>query len=307
MGKAGFSSKDAVAVSLGIQEGNVEIIAAISKIHQYPPNKDTGDQGEPFGCVQLELQQYDSKWVKDDAEPTKMEFGWGGGFGKADKFHPGLAQNAQDDDPQDLGDEVDIEGNCICTIVDGAQLNTKCKWIMLSLSLEKLGFKPEVLGNGFLPDLIGTRGHVKTITLERIPGSTAKREPTALVFDRIDVFPYEAKKKPAASAKGGAATPAKTGTSKTPPPPAPAGDDDETIAVRTLAEVKTEQGGETLEIKAFRSKSTSKLMRAKVPTARHKAILALMTDPAWLQEQSEAEDAGMVFDADASTIEFASE
>lgn len=304
MAKAGYSSKEAVAVSLGIQAGNVEIIGVVSKIHQYPPNKTSGEQGDPFGCVQVAFQQYDSKWVKEDTEPVKMEFGWGGGFGKTEKFHPGLATDAKDDDPQDLGDELDVEGNCICAIVDGAALNTKCKWLILSLSMEKLGFKPEILGNGFLPDLIGTRGHVNTITQERIPGSTAKKEPTALVFDRIDVFPYEKKGKGAV-----AATPAKTAPAakgKTPPPP-PAGDDDEAIALSTLAAVKADQAGETLELKVFKSKATSKLMRNKVPTARHKGILALIADPAWLAEQSEVDDAGFVFDADDSTIQFAGE
>lgn len=314
MAKASFSAKDAVAVNLGIQEGNVEIVAAICKIHQYPPNKNTGEQGEPFPCVQIEFQQYDSKWNKMDEEPVKMEFG----IGKMDKFHPGLATGPDDDEPADQGDEVDVEGNCIAVVSDGAKLNKKSKWIILTTSMEEKGFKPEVLGNGYLPDLVGTRGHVKSIAQERMPNSTAKNDPTALVFDRIDVFPYEAKsKKPAAPAgkpatKSAAPAAKPTGKPATPPPPAAntssasGSDDDEVTARSVIAEVQAEMSGEepvTLEIKALKSKTTAKLMRNKIAVNRHKGINALIGDPAWLEEQANAE-AGFYFDAEAGTVIF---
>lgn len=285
MGKASFGSKDAVLVSLGVEAGNVEIVAAISKVHQYPPNKGTGEQGEPFFCVQLEFQQYSDKWVKSDDAPIPMEFG----AGKLDKFHPGLATSAEDEEPTDQGDELNVEGNCIAVIQDGAKLNKKCKWIMLTSSLEAFGFKPEILGNGYLPDLIGTRGHVKTIPLERMPNSTAKNDPTALVFDRIDVFPYEKAK---GATKAPAKAPAKTVAPAKAGSPAPAASstevssDDETVAVQMLSEVMKEQAGQSLETKVLKSKVTAKLMRAKVPVNRHKGITSLVGDPAWLEEKA---------------------
>lgn len=305
MAKASFASHDASSTNFGIQEGNVEIVAAICKIHQYPPNSTTGEQGEPFPCIQLALQQYDSKWVKSDDEPVKMEFG----VGKLDKFHPGLATGADDDEPQDMGDEVDVEGNCIAVVSDGAKLNKKSKWIIFTDSMEQKGFKPEVLGNGFLPDLIGTRGHVTSIKQERMPNSTAKNDPTALVFDRIDTFPYETKKGAKAPAKAPVA-PAKAPVKGAAPKPTPAAaaptdSDDETVASESIHAIMMEVSGEdavALDVKALKSKVTAKLMRNKVPLNRHKGILALVGDPAWIEELSGT--LGFGWDADTTSVVF---
>lgn len=306
MGKAGFGSKDAVAVSLGIEAGNVEIVSAVSKIHQYPPNKTTGQQSEPFGCVQLGFQQFDQNWNKLDEEPVKMEFGWGGGFGKAHKFHPGLVDSADDDDVQDQGEEVDVEGNCIYAIEDGSRLNTKCKWIIFTTSMEKFGFKPEVLGNGYLPDLIGTRGHVHTVKAERMAGSTAKNDPTNLLFDSITVFPYDKKSKKGPVPAPAAGKPAvKAAAGKSAPAPAPAGSDDDATALEMFNLVKGDLAGSELEVKSLKSKVTAKLMRNKIPTGRHKAVLAIISNPDWLISLSEQDDAGFAFDADTSVLMFA--
>lgn len=309
MAKASFSAKDAVLVSLGIQAGNVEITGAVCKIHQYPPNKTTGKQGDPFPCVQLEFQQYDSKWEKLDEEPVKQEFG----IGKSEKFHPGLAKSADDEDPEDLGDEVDVEGNCIAVVADGAHLNKKCKWIILTDSMEKLGFKPEILGNGFLPDLIGTRGHLKTIPQDKMPNSESDKEPTALVFDSISQFPYEKKGAgKSAAAKPGAKAPApaagKTAAKSAPAPAAASNtDDDEATAISTIQEIITELAGDdpvSLDVRALKSKVTAKLMRNKVPIGRHKSIGALVGDVAWLEAQADSQTIPMMWDGDESKVVF---
>lgn len=313
MAKASFAPQDASSTSFGIQEGNVEVVAAVSKNHQYPPNSSTGEQGDPFPCVQLAFQQYDSKWNKLDDEPVKMEFG----VGKLDKFHPGLAASTDDDDPQDLGDEVDVEGNCIAVVSEGAKLNKKSKWIIFTDSMVAKGFKPEVLGNGYLPDLIGTRGHVTSIKQERMPNSTAKNDPTALVFDRIDAFPYEAKGKPATKpataakppVKGAAKPPVAPATAAKPPATAATATtmsgDDEEVAKEAVQAIMTEISGDepiALDVKALKSKVTAKLMRNKVPLNRHKGILALIGDPAWIEELSGS--FGFGWDADTTSVVF---
>ena len=307
MAKASLSSKDASKGSFGLQEGNVEITAAVCKVHQYPPSKETGKQSDPFACVQLTFRKLDNDGDQlPDEQEEVMEFG----IGKLEKFHPGLAKNAEDDDPKDAGDEVDVEGNCIYS-VEGAAIHKNSKWMRLAESLEAAGFKSDVLGTGYLPELVGTKGYVKTIALPRIPGSTAKNDPTALVFDKITEFPYgKPKGKGKASGAGvgagaGAGTAVAKASSKPVAATVDAEPDDEAAghaaaAIRAVA--KGMAGQEDVERKKFYNAVHTKVLTTKVPVKLHKPVMALVKGE-WGQEFG-GENALYVMDEDADTITF---
>lgn len=300
MAKASFLINDAAASNFGIKEGNVEIVGAITKVHQYPPNRQTGVASDPFPCVQLEMRQFDKDWSPLGDDTTKMEFS----VGKIEKFHPGNAVSAEDQDPEDVGVEVDVEGNCIVLAEDGARFSKQCAWIRFTDTLEQRGFKPEVLGNGFVPELIGTRMHVTTIELPRMPNSTKKEAPTALVCTKIEVFPYDKKTKVAVKPVAGkpvvkstAATPAAAKTA-----PVKATDTNEDIALSTFIAIATENPGEQVALKVIKSKAVAKLMRNKVPVTQHKSISTLITDHAWLEAICDAQ--GYSFDASEEIVMF---
>lgn len=301
MAKAAYSSKDVQKASFGIQEGNVEVVGAISTVHQYPPNGKTGKQSDPFGCVQLEFHLLDKEFNRKEGEETvKAEFGWG----SMEKFHPGKATGADDDDPEDMGDELDVEGNCIYS--DGSRISTNTSWARLTASMELVGFKPEVLGNGFLPDLIGTKGHVKTDKLEKWAGYKGDNDPTQLVFDKIVAFPYEGKQK-------GKTAPAKPGTKPSSTSSAKPGsaaassagngaNDADSIAGEIIAELMTEMAGKELDPKAIKSKATAKLMRRKVPVPQHKGVFTILTSAEFLEKKGE--ELGFAWDADEEKVIF---
>ncbi len=304
MPRVSFASADLVDVSFGITEGSVEIVSAISKVHQYPQNRKTGVQGDPFPCVQIQFAHLDPKTgQKTDAEPATMEFG----IGSLDKFHPGKVTGPDDEDPEDLGDEVGTEGNTLYPVEDGNRITKSSKWSHLVVSMEQLGFKPEVLGTGYLPSLVGTKGHVKTVTLPKFD-NTREKEPTALVFDKITQFPYEKKgtaPKPA-PAKPGTTKPA-SGKPASAPPAAPATEEADTdeinaIATTTLSTVAEKNGGSEMARTKLKSQALTTMLRAKVNAKNQKAVNELFASDEWLTEA--CENLGIGFDADSGTITF---
>lgn len=309
MPKVSCAAKDAVEVSLGIQEGVVEIVGAVVKVHQYPPNRRSGEQGDPFPCVQLTVVRCDKNGERISTDEIKEELG----IGKLDKFHPGKAENAADNDPEDLGEEVDTEGNCIYATDANSHLNKKCKWILFADSLEQKGFKPEVLQNGYMTDLVGLKVEVKTETLPRTPGYKGDKDPTALVATRILQFPYDKKGK--ASAKAPAKSQAKPPASASAPAPAATpstSGTDEEIALSMLGAVADEYAGqeEAIERRKLQTAVQTKLMRLKVPVKQHKGILDLVKNDEWLQAKTAEEDDSPVFgrivvDFEAATVMFA--
>lgn len=297
MPKVSFAKKDAIEVSLGIQEGFIEVIGAITKMHQYPPNKKSGEQSGPFCCVQLEVARLDDKGVRLDDTSIFQEFTVGGNDRNNPgqfKFHPGKAESGADEDPEDMGTEVDVEGNCLFA-EEGSKLNKQSKWIRFTDSLEEKGFKSDVLANGYMPDLIGLKCHVHTITLPKMPNSTSEKENTAIVADKVLQFPYDVKKGKAAAGKAAtAAAASKPGPKIVPaaaPVAAPAGvsDDPEVIALEKLTALVNDaeySGKDGVERKKIQTVVQTKLMRERVNTKLHKPVMDLIKNDEWLTNKT---------------------
>ena len=300
MPKASFDPSKATKGGVGIQEGNVVITAAVSKIHQYPPNKETGQQGDPFPCVQIEFARLDADFdlIPDEATET-VEYS----IGNSNRFRPGQASSRDDENPEDLGTEVDVIGNTIYS-VDGSEMNQNCKWMIFTDALVKCGFKAEVLGTGWLPDLIGTKGHVFSKSLPKIPNSTSTKDRLCVVFDKIVEKPYEAK------AKGKAAKPAQSVKTTTPTPSEAAASSApvtssafEDTAKEMLKKVAVEKAGSTLPYaKVFTAVQMVLMKNAKtVPTVNHRPILETVKRAGFLEEFGE--ESGL-FVADGAEVVF---
>jgi uncharacterized protein YozE (UPF0346 family) len=195
MPKVSFATKDAVEGGSIFQEGDVEITHAACLAHQFQASR-SGRQAPPSCDVVLTMLRTDQTETPFD-EPVMKYYSLG--TNSLDRYHPGEAKGRDDQNPRDLGADMDTVGNCIYA-VDGSPLNKGCKWMKLVASLEKCGFNPEILAAGYLPDLVGLRGHVVTevIKLGR-QLEKSERDPTVLVFDKVTQFPYMAKGKAAAA------------------------------------------------------------------------------------------------------------
>jgi len=310
MPKAGFAIADGYDLQLGIQEGPVEVLGAVCRIHQYPPNRETGIQGNPFPCVQLEFAKLDPQGNRlPDEDPVKMEFG----LGNIEKFHPGQCKGADDPDPEDLGTEIDTEGNTIYTDAADNKINNVTKWMMFAASLEHKGFDRHSLHAAYLPDLIGLKIQVKTEAVEKRAGMTYKREPTSLVVEKIIALPAKQRGKkpvavpPKADKANGAPAPAPAGPVAV-PAAASADEAAELIATQTMAEVAAENKGKTVERKKLQTSFQARLMRNKVPIKHHKQAMDLIKSADWLNQQATDDETSPLFGllmADDASVVFA--
>ena len=289
MPKASFASKDTYEVKAGFQEGWFEITDAKVKVFQFPPNKETGDQTAPFLAQILSIQKTDEKGrhTDDDALETilKIEKDLG-------KMRPGNAENRDDDEPEDLGDELDTEGNCIF-VEDGSKINNKSRFAVFMKSLEEKGFKPDILACGFSPDLVGLKGFAKSISGGKFPGS--EKEATYLVVDQITQFPYEKKGKATSAASSKSAAPAKKTAAPVKKDNAAAeveeesGDDaaDE-AATAILVELAADLSGETKDQKKVYTMAYSRLVKNKDRDKKlDKSVQELLKKEDWLAEKAE--------------------
>lgn len=272
MPRASMAVKDTVETSLRIQEGWVEVADAAVIVHRLSPNKATGETYAPSCAVMLKLQRTDRDG-QINGEPTDEAWGVGG----LEKFRPGQARGPEDQDPEDLGTGDGTRGNCLYAM-DGAKIDRRTKWFHLAESLEQCGFKPDILGRGFMPDFVGLRGHVKTKMLEKGADFKGKRDPAALVFDKVTRFPYEQKSKATTEA-------------------APA--DIEAIADAILNAMVEKFGGETVHRSKLTAFAINWLGKSKAAVKDHKAIQALLKGD-WFTEQAQARE----WTIDGTTVTF---
>jgi len=293
MPKASFASRDAYEPKLGFQEGNFEVVSACTKVFQYPPNKESGEQFPPFLCAMLMMAKTDEQGNRLDDEPQEKILRIEKDL---EKMRPGRADSRDDAEPEDLGAELDTEGNTVfCE--EGQKINVNSAFIVFTKSLEEKGFKSEILGAGFLPDLVGTKGHGKTEkgTKRSIGGRDV--EPAYFIVDRLLVRPYEKSasgKKPMGkagareTAAAAVATPAKAGkpngsAGAAAPPVTAASDDADAVATALLVELSSELAGETREAKKLFAMAYSRLVKDKARDKKlDKPVSDLLKDEDWL-------------------------
>jgi hypothetical protein len=300
MPKVSYATKDLYEPKLGFQEGWFEIVAAETKVFQYPPNRETGkSNGEPFLAAVLMFQRTDEQGAALDEEPQERMIRIEKDL---NKMRPGMATSSTDDDPDDMGAEIDATGNCIYTQA-GASVNTNTGWANFIKSLEERGFKAEILGQSYLPDLVGTKGHAVTVKGEKRSFEGKDVEPNLLVVDKLTYRPYEGKKGkapaktttaaakangvPAAPSKA-AAAPAKTAPAAA-PPPAPSGEDADSSAAVILAEINGDLDGETREAKKVWALAYARLLKDKDRDKKlDKSVQDLWRDEDWLKSTGES-------------------
>jgi hypothetical protein len=295
MPKVGYAAKDlAPDTGFGFERGKGEVVEAKTKIHQYPKStkEPSKEQSAPFICVQLGIMHLNDALERIDDEVKYVELGLG--RKGLTHFSVGVAKNAKDDNPQDLGQALDTEGNCIFPL-DGEQIHPKTPWgrfvseaelkdaTGIYKGLQKAGFKPEVLGDGFIPDLIGMKAEFGHVKLEKWDGFTGEGDPSAFMVKQIFVYPYENKSKKAAPAKNAKDEKAVTshgapaGTAQAGTPTNGQAGDLMAFAVKAATAVVGDVKGSDMDLKAFRGKVQQKLLKLEIkPATMHPKVLELL-------------------------------
>lgn len=291
MPKVSFASKDQYEPKLGFQEGWFEITDAKTQVFQYPPNKDSGEQTPPFLAAILTFQKTDEQGKATDDEPQERALRIEKDL---NKMRPGTATSRTDSEPSDEGGELDTIGNCIYA-EEGVKINKNSAWAVFCSSLESKGFKAEIIGEGYLPDLVGLKGHAKSEKGEKRNIGGKDVEPNYLMVDKITVYPYEgkaAKKGPAAATSKAPANAAPAATKNAAPatkqaaPAAAAAEpneDADTSATAILAGLAAELQGQQRDAKKVYSMAYSRLVSDKARDRKlDKAISDLLKDNDWL-------------------------
>lgn len=299
MAKVSFAASDTYVPALGFQEGNFEVTGAKISVFQYPPSKKTGEQLAPFLACVLTLQKTDEQGNATEDEPMEKPLRAEKDLGK---MRPGNAQSREDDEPEDLGDELNTEGNCIYA-EENAKINANTQFAKFMKSLEEKGFRADILGAGYMPDLIGLKGHAKSEKGEKQVIDGRDVEANYFVVDRITVRPYEkstakkptAKASTAASAATSAAKPATKPAAKEEAEAPEVNEDAAATATAILAELATELEGETRDAKKLFSMCYSRLVREKDRNKKlDKEVQELFKNEAWLIEAGA--DLGFTFE-----------
>ena len=221
-------------------------------------------------------------------------------LGTLDTIRPGKLKNPDDinEEIEDLGNEIDTEGNSVFGET-GAKVSGN--WGQMEQSLRGKGFRAEVVERSYMPDYVGMKFHIKTISTGKYKDKNTQEEKdsTALVCDQIHTFPYEAKK--SGGKKGG--TSAKASTSA----PAAAVEDPMAAAVGVFSELsdtfkKAVPSGKQIKRSMFQVQVQLEVGRKKLDNGTKTAILNLIKNDEQLVELANA--VGFGVDLDESTVIF---
>lgn len=295
MPHVGYAKEDGYHLSGIFNDGWGEVVDAKSVVYQYPPNKDTGNQGDPFLAVLLSIARVDPDSFKHTSDevtevPLKVDK-------DLDKIRPGLASEPGDPDPKDCGTDLGKEGNCFYAAEEGAKINENVKYFRLASSLQEKGFKGDILHRGYLPDLVGMVAYFQTLTGKKFRDDMEK-DPTYFAVREIKRYPYEQ------AAKNGAKPPLKKAgkldskldsKSVAPPDPKPAPEpeveeeDAETVASRLIQEAAQASAGKTMAKSKFVTGVFLTLVSPKANVSKdlHKPIQTMIKSD-WLDGVLEA-------------------
>lgn len=318
MPRGSFKHEDASQGGIGFQEGHVLVTKSVIAVHQFPPNSKTNEQSDAFCAMRWTLKKLDAEWNELGGDEGDMTVVLPIRLGMLDQMRPGkLAPKDFDNldvEPEDLGDEVDTEGNALF-LVEGAKPGRG--WAIMEESLRKCGFKPEISGRGVASDFEGMVAHFKTVEgAKYIAKQGAKKgqevTPTNLVCDRIHTYPYDKKKGSTGAAAAGKGTSTTAASGKANGAAAGAGADDTlTAAVAVFGKLSAEFKKEVPADKEvprldFQKAVTKELMRQRIATKIQKNIMDMIKDNEKITELAMAlVDQAGAFSTDGEKVTFA--
>ena len=279
-----------------------EIVAAKSQYVQWQPKKGSSEQKAPLTSVVLSLQELgaDGSHV---GEPIDKELvvQWGPQDGSMIVVRPGNAPDRATD-PEDTRDEngnlvLGTEGNTLF-IDEGRQYSSNSSYINFVRSCKLAGFKPEIIDQAYLQDLVGLQAE-----FELVPGK-ANKSGTAyndFVVSSISKYPYEKAAKTASkTATAPAPKAASKGTNGVAKPAAPVveasnGAVDENLSMEIvgyLRDVFLDENGApkitkpTQQVNIAKDALMAWLSKNKGPqhNARMQAVNKLLKDRSWWLE-----------------------
>lgn len=305
-----FNPKNAAPDSGGgFREGLLNIVDAKIMVVQRDARQGQ-EQEAPHPALVLTGVQLDpdtQEPITDgDGKPVNQILNLGLGSKSLVAIHPGVAESPDSDDVEDQGTDVDAEGNTVFLVREDFKLHPKTGLMVFMTSLEAAGWKEEYLNRVWAPDFVGSTFFITTRldpTGEKEKGPDGKERERTIpykVVGKIIRAGYEgggkAKAGKAAASKaagtGKAANGAATPASATAPAANGAGAgasveaDAGVVAALTpiLMTLSEELSGQSVSVKALRTRVTKLLNTNNVSPKMHVPALQLVANPAWMEE-----------------------
>jgi hypothetical protein len=255
------------------KEGVVRIDSNSYKVHQGKG----GDDGPAIPATKWSwmvtrlAENGEDALTNEHDEPITEEllFSFGG---KCLPFvHPGKADTADDEEPEDLGTSVDVEGNTIYLNAPDWRPNEKSGLMVLTSSLAKQGVKSDYLNRCWAADWNGCVFDMRTQEGEK---GKDGRSFNYKVVARVLVGPGG--KKPVSKANGAAK---------------PSGPDNaEAVLAPILNSLSEELDGQQITRKAFVNRVKGALDAKKVDAKLLVPVLSLCKSDEWLQKHADTFD-----------------
>lgn len=303
----------------GFREGVVRIDKSAFAVVQPRGGKDR-EAPQPVCALVWDVTRLDEHTLEplvsdagdNEGAPVTETIVFGMGGKSLTSVHPGKADSADDDDVEDLGVEVGVEGPTVFVENTQFSLNKKSALANLMVSLEGAGFKPEYLDRVWANDFTNSVFFMKTqVSADTMKGDDGKERPINYkVVSKIIRAGYDKK---GASGNGGAA---KGGAKPTSGAQAPAaasgqtaatsngkgGDEAESILKPILESLSEQLDGTRITRKALNMKVTGALADGKIAPKLHVPVLQLVKNDEWLLKNAARFD--ITFDQGANTIAF---
>jgi len=315
--------------SSGALAGKFEVIKSVYKVHKdadfvpKPGQKPRLDQeGNPQVNEKLVALVLNVVPLNDDGERIEdaesRDLVLKLGAKSLATFHPGKGDSPDDMEPEDLGDELNTEGNTLYTSGGEVTMNAKSGYTVFMKSLQHRGFDKDRIGACWAPYFKGLKFELASVSPDKLEKYGQKKgEAGGIVFtykvvEAIIAMPEAAKaKKDKKADKAEKAEPAPKAKTKA----AKAADDDdddddaadnkaEVEAIRVLKSVVTRLAGKTRDFDKVRTFWVTMFSDPKVKgkEALKDAGRKLTSSDKWLASQ--LEDLDVVVDKDEKTATF---
>lgn len=174
MPKASLNPDKAQSGGGGVEAGNFVIV-----LPRFQNLKTDFRQNQLYLAMECGFLDKDGDPVRG-ADPVDINLS----FGKKslEAFTPGNASGADDSDPENLGDAVDVEGNTVYCSGD-EQFNKSAGALVFMESLSKAGFPKSVLDRCYAPDMEGLKFTMATMSAKDINEKFGMRLNTKPMID----------------------------------------------------------------------------------------------------------------------------
>lgn len=242
---------DAAVESTGALAGKFEVLGAVYKVHkdkeyEPKPGQTARDNPKVIALVMkvTPLGENDERLEDADTRDIILKLG-----GKSlATFHPGKGSGPDDADPDDLGEELNTEGNTLYIAGGEVAMNAKSGYTVFMKSLQHRGFDAAKIAQCWSPNFKGLKFELATVTPDKLEGYGQKKgdanaDGMAITYKVVqDLVKSKGKGKKAEAEAGPVAVPAKKGKPAPEPeeddeedtPPAAVGNDAEAEAIRVL-------------------------------------------------------------------------